>query len=199
MREQRAACQTAKDALCATLRSLPNSSINPAALQAALKIHDFLRHLKMIERRGETSDFIHISGLLLEVMEAWDLRVLGLLGQPYHKLTSSELGAPVIQRSAGAYGPATYMPLHQWAESMLDLEISPLRSAESVRALHAYYVRYGQHVYDAMVSLVTQKMQLRVNFMLDADCILLGSFHGQVVSAAHRLTSPKLWRPQRHA
>ena len=200
VREQRAACKTAKDALCATLRSLPDSSISPGTLQAALKMHAFLRHFKMVERRGETSDFLYVSNLLLEVMETWDLRVLGLLGQPRYKLKSSDLGAPVIECSTGAHDPATagtYMPLHQWAESMLDLETSPQRSHQSINALHQYYLQYGDHVYDAVVSLVEQRISLRVNFMLDAECILLGAFHRQVVTAAHRLTNQELWRPQR--
>ena len=200
VREQGAACETAKDALCATLRSLPSSGISPAALQDALKTRGFLRHFKMVERRGETSDFVYVSGLLLDVMETWDLRVLGLLGQPHYKLKPSDLGAPVIESSTGSLDPATagsYMPLHQWAESMLDLETSPLRSDQSVDALHKYYVKYGQHVYDAMVSLVEQKMQQRLNFVLDTECILLGAFHRQVVSASHRLADTQLWRPQR--
>ena len=201
VQEQRAACETAKDALCATLRSLPNSDVTPAALQDALETHGFLRHFKMVERRGETFDFVHINRLLLEVMETWDLRILGRLGQPHYKLQASDLGAPVLAVVTGSHDPATadalYMPLHQWTESMLDLETSPLRSYLSVFALHQYYLRFGQHVYDAMVSLVTEKTQLRVNFMLDAECILLGSFHGQVVSAVDRLTNPKLWRTQR--
>ena len=199
VREHRAACETAKDALCAVLRSLPTSDITPAALQEALETHDFLGHFKMVERLGEVSDYVCVSGLLLEVMETWDLRVLGLLGllcQSHYRLRSSDLGAPVIASSTRPYaGP--YMLLHQWAESMLDMETSLLRSEASVGALHDYHLQYGEHVYDAMVSLVKQKMKLRVNFMLDADCILLGSFHRQVASAAHRLTNPKLWRPQR--
>ena len=202
--EHRAASETLHSALCATLQRLPIADINIAGLKQAMETHDFLYHADLVEQHGTASDFSHVSGLMLKVMETWDLRVLSLLGQPKHTLRPGDLSAPVIERQMASHGPSSlalpnssYLPLYYWAERMLDMETSPCRSEQSVRAQREYYDRLGQHVHDATASLVQHKLKLGVNFMLDEECNLLRFFHKQVVRAAHRLTVPKLWRPRR--
>ena len=197
--EHRAACETVKDALCATLRSMPAANVTRAGLQEALGTNNLDQHFALVEQQGTESDYVYILGLMLEVLETWDLRVLGLVGQPGCTLRPRE-PMPYIERQTTANGPPTAAPplsLYQWAEFMDELEDSPQRSEDSIRAQHDYYVRLGQHVYNTMVSLVQKKMQLGVNFMADEECTALEAFHSQVINGAQRLTRPDLWRPRR--
>ena len=199
VREHRAACETIKDALCAILRSMPVADVTRAGLQEALGNNNLDQHFAIVEQQGTESDYVHILSLMLEVLETWDLRVLGLIGQPDCTLRPRE-PMPFIERRTTTYGPPAAAPplsLYQWAEFMDELEDSPQRSEDSIRAQHDYYVRLGQHVYDAMVSLVQKKMQLGVNFMANEECTALESFHTQVINGAQRLTVRDQWRPRR--
>ena len=199
VREHRAACRTVKDALCAALRSLPTGEVTRAGLQEALSNHNLDQHFAIVEQQGTESDYVHILGFMLEVLETWDLRVLGLVGQPHCTLTPRE-PMPFIERQTTTYGPPIAGPplsLYQWSEFMDELEDSPQRSEHSIRAQHDYYIRLGKHVYDAMVALVQKKMQLGVNFMADEECTALESFHTQVIMGAQRLTMRDQWRTRR--
>ncbi len=192
--KHRAACKTAKDALCETLRSLPRSNISSAALHEALETHQFLHHYKEVDRNCSAADYSFIVGLKLEVMETWDLRVLGLLGQPGYTLRPG-YSAPVIELQDSHYHPTAlvHLALDQWAETMLDMETNQRRSQQSMRAQHGYYERFGRHVYEAMTALYRRKMQLGFNFSLDKECTLLGSFHRQITQGVQRLTMQDQW------
>ena len=199
VRKHRAACETIKNALCATLRSMPTANVTRNGLQQALGNNNLDQHFAVVEQQGTESDYVHILGLMLEVLETWDLRVLGLLGQPGCTLRLRD-PMPLIERQTTANGPPTAarpLSVYQWAELMDELEDSPQRSEDSIRAQHDYYIRLGQHVYDTMTSLVQAKMQLGINFMADEECTALEAFHVQVINGAHRLTRPDQWRPRR--
>ena len=198
LRKPRAACKTAQIALCDTLRSLPPSGISRTALKEAFKTHEFQSRFDEVERLATTSDYAFIVGLMLEVMEAWDLRVLGLLGQPGYTLRPG-YSAPVLEFQDSHY-PDTgldHLALDQWAETMLDMETDQCRSQQSMRAQHDYYERFGRHVYEAMTALYQRKMRLGFKFNLDEECTLLESFHRQVIQGVQRLAVQERWFKQR--
>ena len=197
-RKHRAACRTTKDALCNTLRNMPTSNITRAALQEAFEAHQFLHHYREVVGHGYEPDYAFVIGLKLEVMETWDLRVLGLLGRPGYTLRPG-YSAPVIELQDNTYRPSAlaHLALDQWAETMLDMETNQRRSQQSMRAQHDYYERFGRHIYEAMTALYQRKMQLGFKFNLDEECTLLESFHRQVTRGVQRLTVQERWFKER--
>jgi len=198
LRELRAACEAAKAALCNTLRSLPSGGITCSALQEVFRTHEFQRRFDEVDRDCSPSDYGFMIGLKLEVMETWDLRVLGLLGQPGYTLRPG-YSAPVIELQDSHYSSTAlvHLALDHWAETMLDMETDQRRSQQSMRAQHGYYERFGRHVYEAMVALYRRKMHLGFNFSLDKECTLLETFHRQVTQGVQRLTVQERWFKKR--
>ena len=193
MLQRRAACKTLTDALCAAMRHLPTEDVNPAGLQNLTQLHDMDHHCDIIEQQGNADDFMYTTSLVLEVMETWDERALGLLCEQHSKLTWDADKTWVIERQVPPYEPT--MRLFMWDQVMLDFETSPQRSERSVHALWTYYERLGQRVFKKKMQLAQEKARLGLD-STDEEQVLLGRAFAWVSKEAYRLKTPDQWHPR---
>ena len=191
LRWHRQAYGNVLQSMCYAIRNLPPADVNLAAVQRILVSTEQERHESAIEQRGSTADYAYVVDLQLEVFEAWDRAVLGVLGLPGRVLLRDRFTNPCV-----ACPPGPMMLFYIWEAGVSEMETSPQRSEHSQRALGAYHQRLASRLLLAMDCLADQKTQ-RGQPHDDEEHFLLNHVKTWALSEGQRLFDRSRRKPRR--